>query len=269
MRHTLIALLLALGAGSAAACPVPPDEGRVEIFPTAGELPANLLRFFIYFPQPMDRGDILDHIALVDDTGSEVTGAFLENRYDLWSPDATRLTVLLDPGRVKTGLAAHDAMGRALEEGRRYAFVVRATAEDAAGCALGAELLQDFVAGPPDLEPPAPGTWVLTRPETGTRDPLSVDLGSPHDHLSLVYRLRVLDAGGDAVRGRIDLGDGESLWRFTPTAPWPDAPHRLLIDERLEDLAGNRPGALFDRPIGAPETPWMRAIDWAPTPTMR
>jgi len=270
MRSPLASLLLVLlGAGSAAACPAPPIDGQIEIYPTAGELPANLLRFFVYFPQPMDRSGILDHVALVDDTGSEVAGAFLENRYDLWSPDARRLTVLLDPGRVKTGLAAHDAMGRALEEGRRYAVVVRATAEDATGCALGGETVQVFVAGPPDLDPPAPGNWVLNRPEIGTRTPLSVDLGSPHDHLSLVYRLRVLDASGDPVLGRIDLGDGERLWRFTPAAPWPDAPHQLVTDARLEDLAGNRPGGLFDRPVGTPDTAWAQVIDWAPASAIR
>jgi hypothetical protein len=269
MGRALASLLLVLVAGSAAACPDPSAEQRVEIYPTARQLPANLLRLFIYFSQPMNPGNILDHIALVDDTGSEVAGAFLENRYDLWSPDGTRLSVLFDPGRVKTGLAAHDAKGRALEEGRRYAFVVRATAEDATGCALGAETVQEFVAGPPDLEPPVPGTWVLHRPEAGARAPLLVDLGSPHDHLSLVYRLRVLDAEGDAVPGRIDLDDGESLWRFTPATPWRDAPHRLVTDARLEDLAGNRPGSLFDRPIGTPETPWVRVIEWAPTPSVR
>lgn len=270
MRRPLVSLLLVLlGTGSAAACPVPSMDGRIEIYPTAEELPANLLRFFVYFPRPMGRGDILDHIVLVDDTGSEVTGAFLENRFDLWSPDATRLTVLLDPGRVKTGLAAHDAMGRALEEGRLYSLVVRASAEDATGCALGAETVQAFTAAAPDIEPPAPDTWVLNRPAVGTRHPLSVDLGSPHDHLSLVYRLRVLDAGGDALPGRIDLDDGESIWRFTPTSPWRDAPHQLVTDERLEDLAGNRPGALFDRPTGTPQTPWVRAVDWAPTLSTR
>lgn len=269
MRMSIASLLVALGAGSASACPAPSANGPAEIYPTAMELPANLLRFFVYFPRSMGRGDILDHIVLVDETGREVTGAFLHNRYDLWSPDATRLTVLLDPGRVKTGLAAHDAMGRALEEGGRYAFVVRATAEDAAGCELGAETVQDFVAGPPDLEPPAPGTWALHRPAAGTRAPLAVDLGTPHDHLSLVYRLRVLDAAGEPVPGHIDLGDGERVWRFTPAAPWTGAPHYLVSDARLEDLAGNRPGGLFDRPIDTPDTGWARRIPWSPGPAVR
>jgi hypothetical protein len=264
MRRTLTSVLLALAAGSATACPAPPVAGPVELYPTARTLPANLLRIFVYFPRPMARDDIFDHIALVDESGEEVEGAFLENRYDLWSPDATRLTVLLNPGRVKTGLAAHDAMGRALEEGQRHALVVGGGAEDAQGCALGAETVQAFVAGPPDFAPPAPGDWAVTRPEAGTRDPLSVDLGSPHDHLSMVYRLRVLDADGTPVPGRIDLGAGERLWRFTPVAPWPDAPLRVVIDERLEDLAGNRPGTLFDQPIGTPARPWAAELDWMP-----
>src|SRR6056297_608601 len=167
MRLSLVSVLLAVEAGSAAACPAPVADGAVEIYPTAEELPANLLRFFVYFPRPMERGDILDHVALVDETGREVAGALLGTRYDLWSPDATRLTILLDPGRVKTGLAAHHTMGRALEEGRRYALHVRATAMDAEGCPLGFETMQSFVAGPPDLDPPAPGAWALTRPEAG------------------------------------------------------------------------------------------------------
>jgi hypothetical protein len=141
---------------------------------------------------------------------------------------------------------------------------VRGGAEDAQGCALGAETVQAFVAGPPDFEPPAPGDWALTRPEVGTRAPLSVDLGSPHDHLSMVHRLRVLDADGAPVPGRIDLGAAESLWRFTPVAPWPDEPFRVVIDERLEDLAGNRPGVLFDRPIGTLATAWTAERDWVP-----
>ncbi len=266
MHSAFAALILAaIAADSATACPGTGAGGMVEIYPTAEELPANLLRFFAYFPRPMDHEAIPSNIALVDHTGLEVEGAFLNNRYDLWSPDATRLTILLDPGRVKTGLAAHNALGRALSEGQRYTLVVRAAAEDTQGCTLGAETTQSFIVGPPDLDPPSPGDWVLTRPESGTRDPLTVDLGSPHDHLSMVYRVRVLDAAGNTVPGRIDLGTDERVWRFTPVSPWPDAPHRLSIDARLEDLAGNRPGLLFDRPVGASAGDWSPDLAWSPS----
>jgi hypothetical protein len=265
MRTRLASFLLAaVAAGSATACPAPETDSSVDIYPTAEQLPANLLRFFVYFPRQMQPDDILDHIALVGADGQEVDGAILSNRYDLWSPDATRLTVLLDPGRVKTGLAAHDALGRALAEGQGYTLLVRDTALDAQGCALGAAREQDFVAGPPDLEAPSPGDWALERPTAGSQDPVTVDLGSPHDHLSLVYRIRVLDAAGDVVPGRIDLGPGESVWHFTPSDPWRDAAYRLAVDERLEDLAGNRPGVLFDQPIGTAEAQWSPVIDWVP-----
>lgn len=263
IRQALAALLLA-ASGTAAACPVPGAGTGVDIYPTADELPANLLRFFVYFPRPMDRNGIVNHLVLVDETGQEVEGALLSNRYDLWSPDARRLTVLLDPGRVKTGLAVHDAMGRALETGQRYALVVRPTAQDAQGCTLGAETAHAFVAGDADFDPPAPGDWTLIPPRVASRLPLIVGLGSPHDHLSLVYRLRVLGADGSPVTGRIELGDDEATWRFTPTSPWQDGPHSLAIDERLEDLAGNRPGTLFDQPSGAPVAQWPRALTWTP-----
>src|SRR6056297_2721466 len=66
------------------------------------------------------------------------------------------------------------------------------------------------------------------------------------------------------VLGRIDLGPGERVWTFTPSQPWQAGPHRLAIDHRLEDLAGNRPGALFDRPADAADTAGGVTLDWAP-----
>jgi hypothetical protein len=53
---------------------------------------------------------------------------------------------------------------------------------------------------------------------------------------------------------------------FTPNAPWNAAPYRLVIDERLEDLAGNRPGLLFDRPLDEAPLAWQRAIPFTPQP---
>ncbi|MEM9902892.1 MAG: hypothetical protein AAF865_16220 [Pseudomonadota bacterium] len=249
MRLLALSALLATAGSMALACPAP-RMGGTEIYPTAAVLPANLLRAYIYFPRAMARENIMGHVALLDASGTEVEGAFLSTRYTLWSQDRRRLTVLFDPGRVKTGLAAHDALGRALEEGKSYALVVRGTALDAEECPLGQDVVQSFVAGPPDLAPPAPETWDLALPAQGSKAPLSLDLGTPHDHLSLAYRLRLLDADGAVVPGGIALAEGEQVWRFTPSEPWGDATYTLTIDPRLEDLAGNRPGILFDRPTG-------------------
>ncbi|MEM8630943.1 MAG: hypothetical protein AAGF74_06890 [Pseudomonadota bacterium] len=269
MQLNLPAFLLAVCAasGAVASCPDPKSSDRVDVYPTAAELPENLLRFYIYFPRPMGQDDILKHIAIMDDTGATVEGALLSNRFDLWSPNRQRLTLLLDPGRVKTGLEAHETLGRALEPGRRYTLSIRGAALDFDGCQLGVETAHSFSVGPADLEPPAPAGWALSVPPAGTLEPLAVDLGSPHDHLSLAYRLRVRDSKGDIVPGAIELGQAETVWRFVPKRPWAAAPHHVWIDERLEDLAGNRPGALFDRPLSSSAKGWANEIPFQPIPT--
>lgn len=264
LRQAFASALLAFTAGMSGACQAPEQGGSVEIYPTAQVLPANLLRMYVYFPRPMAREGILDHIALRDANGEEIDGVFLSNRFDLWSPDYRRLTLLLDPGRVKTGLAAHAAMGRALEEGAQYAFSVAGTAPDAQGCPLGAGVAYAFTAGPADIVPPSPESWALTIPAAGSRAPLNVDLGDTHDHLSMAYRIRVQTADGAPVAGRIALGPAERAWIFTPGDPWERAEYRLVVDERLEDLAGNRPGGMFDRPVGSAGAAWLQSRSWIP-----
>ncbi|MDX8355226.1 hypothetical protein [Cognatiyoonia sp. IB215182] len=266
MRLFLIAGLAAvLVAGPMRAC-----EGDLttvsDVYPSGTELPENLLRFYIYFSAPMGPGDILPSIDLVDDEGHVIEAVFLPARFDLWSTDRTRLTLLLDPGRVKAGLHANLALGRALVPGETYHLQVSETARDARGCELAASHRVTFEATKADLSPPSPADWELIPPNVGTRAPLTVALDGSVDHLSLAYRLRVIGPDGAPVPGRIELDQGETGWLFTPRAPWRDTAYRLAIDPMLEDLAGNRPGVLFDQPIGTPETPWPRVLEWSPAP---
>ncbi|MEL7204628.1 MAG: hypothetical protein AAGL19_10685, partial [Pseudomonadota bacterium] len=91
-------------AGSAlAACP-DANDGHADFYPTAERLPENLLRIYVYFPRAMGKQEGVEIVQLLDDKGDPMPDVFLANRSDLWSPDRHRLTVLLDPGRVKTGL---------------------------------------------------------------------------------------------------------------------------------------------------------------------
>lgn len=58
----------------------------------------------------------------------------------LWDPEGRRLTLFLHPGRIKRGVAMHEALGLALRPGRRYRLVVDREAEDAGAttcCASG------------------------------------------------------------------------------------------------------------------------------------
>lgn len=264
LPRSLIGVIAAAGlaGGAAAACPA--ESAAPEFYPTASVLPENLLRVYVYFPRPMDAAVSAADLSLLDADGGEIPQAFLPTRYGLWSPDRRRLTVLLDPGRVKTGLAAHEALGRPIVAGNQYAIHVPGSLSDNKGCPLGNDARYAFTAGPADSEPPSPGEWRVDVPPAGSREALAVDLGSSHDHLSLAYRLRVVDDKGVRLPGTIDLAERESVWRFTPRAVWLPASYTIEIDPRLEDLAGNRPGTRFDRELDVPTQGWDRAIRFTP-----
>jgi len=262
-RLGLIVALLGGATTAFATCPAP-EAGRVDIYPTAKVLPENLLRIYVYYPRAMAASAGLSDIRLLDADGTPMDGVFLPTREDLWSQDRRRLTVLMDPGRVKTGLDASEVMGRALRSGHSYTLEVSGGSMDVAGCVLGQKTAVAFEVGPPDLDPPDPSEWVLSTPKLGSRDPLMVNLGSPHDHLSLAFRLRVLDAEGSIVPGQIGLSPNEDGWEFTPRLAWGAETYSLTIEDSLEDLAGNRPGVLFDRPSGQAPKPWLGRLPFQP-----
>lgn len=262
-RFGLIVALLGGATTAVATCPAP-ETGPVDVYPTAQVLPENLLRVYVYYPRAMAVSAGLSDIRLLDADGTPLDGVFLPTREDLWSQDRRRLTVLMDPGRVKTGLDASEAMGRALRSGHSYTLEVSEGSLDAAGCVLGQKTTVAFQVGPPDLDPPDPSEWELSTPMLGSRDPLVVNLGSPHDHLSLAFRLRVLGADGSIVPGQIGLSPNETGWEFIPRAAWKAETYSLTIADSLEDLAGNRPGVLFDLPSGQASEPWLGRLPFRP-----
>jgi len=258
-----LALLLNLALGLvfssslafASTCQPATEQVQVSaVYPTADTLPENLLRFYIYFSQPMQREDILSSIFLTDADDNKLDGVFLDNKFDLWSPDNTRLTLLFDPGRVKTGLVAHNAMGRALIPGSEYQLIVDASAQSAKGCKLASRFVKTFKASEADYELPDVEQWKISRPLLGSRNALTVELNGVIDHVSLAYRVRVKDKAGETVAGNISLSKHEQQWVFVPAQPWKKDSYRLMVDPVLEDVAGNRTTGLFDQPSLAKES---------------
>jgi hypothetical protein len=110
-----------------------PGTVVTNVFPSAAEVPENLLKFYLHFSAPMSRGRIYEHIHLRDEAGKDVELPFLEIDEELWDPEMKRLTLFIDPGRIKRGVQPLEEIGPSLEEGHRFTLAIDATWLDATG----------------------------------------------------------------------------------------------------------------------------------------
>ncbi len=216
------------------------------VAPSTDRVPENLLKFYLHFSAPMSRGEVYDRVRLLKDDGKPVDLPFLRLGEELWDPTGKRLTLLIDPGRIKRGLKPREEHGPVLEAGRSYTLVIDVGWPDAEGGVLGAEVRKTFRAGPPDEIQPDPKGWTIDRPAASTRDPLTLTFPEPLDRALLESALTPIDARGEAVAGRIAVDLDETRWRFTPEGPWAEGEYQLLVESDLEDLAGNSIGRPFE-----------------------
>jgi hypothetical protein len=141
--------------GRPAAAPGPPAT-VLNVYPSGELVPENQLRMYVQFSAPMGRRGGVEHLRILDEQGRDIEDPFLPLDAELWHHDATRFTVLFDPGRAKRGILPNVQMGRALVPGRRYTLVVSREWTDAHGRPLAAEFRRGFRVGPPDERPSAP-----------------------------------------------------------------------------------------------------------------
>lgn len=91
-----------------------------EIYPSGDTLPENTLRFYIHFTVPMQPQVAFDYIKLRDASGAVDEATFMRFKQELWNEDRTRLTVLIDPGRIKREVATNVELGPALLASQQY-----------------------------------------------------------------------------------------------------------------------------------------------------
>lgn len=229
---------------------VPPSTAVSAIYPTAGELPENLLKFYVVFSAPMSGGHIYEYLHLLDEAGRAIELPFLEIDEELWDPAMKRLTLFIDPGRIKRGVTPLEEVGPALQAGRRYTLVVDADWRDARGVGLKAAYRKSFRVGEPNRTPLDPSRWTVRPPAAGTLQPLVVRFDRPLDW-ALARRLisvRPVNPaeGGAGLAGVASMADAEREWRFVPARPWRSAKCELLVPFIVEDLAGNNIGKAFE-----------------------
>lgn len=216
------------------------------VYPSASLLPANVLKFYIHFSEPMSRGGSYQHIALLKTSGEIVDDPFLEIGEELWDRDGKRLTLLIDPGRIKRGLKPRMEIGPVFEAEQDYTLLVRSTWRDDTGNPLASSYMKKFRVSPPDHAQPAMSSWTVTAPKAGSADPLLIRFSEPLDHAILQSAITVR-FDGVHISGRVTVSDAELAWSFRPSRPWAAGDYELMASPNLEDRAGNSLGRLFEQ----------------------
>src|SRR5262249_47706584 len=225
-----------------------------KVYPTGNVQPANLLKFHIYFSQPMRGGqDIFKQIEILDDKGNPIHDAWLTD--EIWDETGQVLIIYIHPGRIKWGVVLREVFGHVLYPDRDYTLVIREGMLDANGQKLGKDYTKKFRTIAEDRVRIDLSGWKFgdTSPKVGTRDSIRLNLPKSIDHKSLVKFLTVVDAKGQRVGGGAVVGKDEKSWVFTPNHPWTNQKHQVKIDGQMEDVAGNTPMRPFDLDLTAPK----------------
>ena len=237
---------------------VPPDSDPkpiprvLAIYPSAKVLPANLLKFYVYFSEPMRGGRaIFDRVRIEGRHGAAIESPW--RRVELWNEDYTRLTLWIHPGRIKRGVNLRESMGPVLKPGFEYELVIDASVAAVSGSKMKKEFRHRFRAGEEDRREPDPRKWKLSLSGSEPLRQLQVTADESLDHALWKRHQWIESKDGTQVAGEISIGDSERSWRFRPKAKWKPGSYWLCSDQWVEDLGGNGPGRPFERLVDEPE----------------
>lgn len=222
-------------------------SGEIRVEPAVAVVPANHLKFYLHFPAPMERGDVFRHLRVVEISPEgaelgEVPEPFRE--VELWDETFTRMTLWFHPGRQKPGVNLNVEIGPVLEEGKHYRLEISGAWPDEAGVPSGETVRHAFRAGPYDGTRPDPTTWKIEANKTLVR----VEAGEALDPESLRKRVSLRRDGREDFRDVKIAGDATGF-SIRPVNSLSAGAWSLVIDPRLEDLAGNSIARSFNRDL--------------------
>lgn len=102
--------------------PIRPSNIAVSLSNTT--LPANALRLYLHFSQPMQTGQVRQKIYFTDANGQRDNYAFLATPIELWDTSQKRLTLIFDPGRVKQDVGPNKQIGAPLKANHQNQIVI-------------------------------------------------------------------------------------------------------------------------------------------------
>lgn len=203
------------------------------VYPSGEEIPENLLRFSIVFAAPTNE-TVFSKIELQRSDGVRIEDPFLNQ--ELWAPDLRRVTFLLHPGRIKSGLKANQSLGRAFETGNTVHLNIEG------------KRVKSWKVGSLKLDTIQPMRWHISSLKRYTCSPLKITFDTPID-AGAQELLAVVDSQNRKVAGKSELGIGEKQWTFTPEESWKNEEYHIVIHPLLEDTAGNTVNNPFEHSL--------------------
>ncbi len=223
------------------------EEAKVlQVYPTANLLPENMLRFYIYFNTPMQKGQALNYIQLIDADGNIDAQAFMEFKQELWSSDGKRLTILFDPGRIKRGVSTNMALGPALIEGNQFYLTISTAWQDVYGQPLSEKTCKEFAVVKAYRDHLKVNGLAINKPKPNSSEPLGIHFDRVMDHALIQSMIQIEDEERKFLAGHWVTLEQEHLIQFMPENSWLKGIYRIVIDSRLEDVAGNNLHSLLD-----------------------
>ncbi len=221
----------------------------VSVFPSGDRLPENLLRFYIEFSAPMQRGFAEAHISVIDSHGRPADDVLYRPPLELWDREMKRLTVLLDPGRLKRAVGPNRALGPPLKTGAWYTLRIKRGIRDAQNQAVANDFDKIFYVSEAVRTPVSLAKWTLASPGAGTKDPLLIEFPRVMDHALALNSIAVKQEEGELVPGSVYLNRDERCWLFVPSGLWGAGHYVVQVSPDLEDVCGNNLQGAFDRPL--------------------
>ena len=220
------------------------------IYPSSDTVPENLLKMYFVFSQPMQEvGNMLDYIKVYNKTDSKAAEVFLSLENELWNTTHTQLTLWLDPGRIKKDLIPNKEKGLPIIAGKEYEITILASLKDAEGVPLVESVRKTLYVTARDIKRVNVKDWELSIPKAGSTAPLTINFTESLDAILTSETLSVYTMQGKLVPGDFKTNNKEQKVLFTPTTGWTKGSYKVVVDEYLEDLAGNNLQRLFDTNI--------------------
>ena len=216
------------------------------IYPSTNAVPENLLKMYLQFSKPMQEvGNALDYISVTDNTTGEKVDMFLELNTELWNKEHTLLTLWLDPGRIKTDLIPNKTLGLPIIKDHNYTLKIDENWKDAEGITLKETYTKTFQVIDRDSKHPKVTNWELL----ATSEALIIHFNESLDAILTKETFSVKDKNGVYVSGDYKVTDNESVLKFYPEKPLKTGNYTLIIESKLEDLAGNNLNHAFDNDL--------------------